>query len=278
MESAEQCAHDTFAEQDRAAGEPVPERTPASIERSRARHVHLLATDPDGAYVADRDGEVVGVALALRRESMWFLSLLVVDPSVQGGGIGRRLLDEALGTAEGARGAWLCSSTDPRALRRYASAGFGLHPALGARGPLDRSLLPAVTGVRPGSYDDDRDFIDDVARSLRGASYGADLAVMDLPLLVTDTPAGRGYAVVRPEGPGLVGATTPEAASRLLWTALAEATEPTVIVWPLTAQQSWAVDVVVAARLPLLVAAGGALAVRGEVGPLTPYLPSGAYG
>ena len=43
----------------------------------------------------------------------------------------------------------------------------------------------------------------------------------------------------------------------------------------LTGLQRWAVDVAVEARLELDL--WGAVFVRGDVGPFTPYLPSGAY-
>ncbi len=43
----------------------------------------------------------------------------------------------------------------------------------------------------------------------------------------------------------------------------------------LDARQGWAMDVVLTAGLELVV--GGAVCVRGELGPLRPYLPNGAY-
>src|SRR5947208_1880016 len=94
-------------------------------ERGESRIAHLLATDPGGAWVAEgEDGRVVGVALALVREGVWGLSLFGVDPRLQGGGIGRALLDEALAYANGSHGALILSSTDPKAMRLYARAGF----------------------------------------------------------------------------------------------------------------------------------------------------------
>src|SRR5512144_323030 len=65
--------------------------------RQMARIAHLLDTDPGGAWVADRDGAVVGVAQALLREGLWGLSLYAVAEAEQGRGVGRRLLDAALG-------------------------------------------------------------------------------------------------------------------------------------------------------------------------------------
>src|SRR5438094_800614 len=80
----------------------------------------------------DDDGTCVGAALALVREGIWGLSLLVVAPGHQSNGTGRALLDAALRHAEGARGAIILASEDFRALRVYAGAGFDLRPALDA--------------------------------------------------------------------------------------------------------------------------------------------------
>jgi len=52
---------------------------PASIERG-------------DVFVADEDGQVVGVAATERREAELFLDRLAVDPSKQGSGFGRWLL------------------------------------------------------------------------------------------------------------------------------------------------------------------------------------------
>src|SRR3954453_4305386 len=84
------------------AGETLDQRA----DRGRSRIAHLLETDPGGAWVAESaDGRVVGVALALVREGIWGLSLFAVEPALQGQGVGRALLDAALGYADSARGA-----------------------------------------------------------------------------------------------------------------------------------------------------------------------------
>src|SRR3954463_14179700 len=65
-------------------------------DRQHARIGHLLDTDPGGAWVAEEQGRVVGVALALLRDRLWGVSLCAVASDVQGRGVGRRLLDAAL--------------------------------------------------------------------------------------------------------------------------------------------------------------------------------------
>jgi predicted N-acetyltransferase YhbS len=257
-------------------GGPFPPRTDATTTRGRRRLAHLQRTDPDGAWVAV-DGDLpVGVALALRRGPMWFLSLLVVATSHQARGIGRELLDASLRTADGATAAWILSSPDPKALRRYALAGFAPRPGYLGKGAVDRSLLPAVSVVE-GDWARHGDLVDDVVTQLRGASYGPDLEALSANrLLVVDEPAGRGFAIVGSRGIVSLGATTVDVAQRLLWAALGEVgTDPVEVEW-LTADQPWAVEVVLAARLQLL--AGPSVCVRTALGPLAPYLPGGAYG
>lgn len=278
-------AYATFAALDAEQGRPLNERSEAQRRRSVARHAHLQRTDPDGCWVAELDGEPVGVALALRRESLWFLSLLTVRPGLQAAGVGRRLIDAALGTA-GERGL-LMSSSDPRALRRYASAGFALLPGYTFSGRLDRALLPAAAGVRDGDLDRDGEFVQQLVTSLRGASYGPDLEVMaSSPGRLLVLP-DRGYAVARPGALACLGAVDEEAARTLLWAALAEASavpvdgtaggshDGEVEVEGVMGPQQWAVQVALAARLSAR--PDTSVCVRGWDPPVA-WLPSGAYG
>src|SRR5215213_8488892 len=81
----------TFEDYARRVGEPVPPApTPPAAAHVRLRH--LLATDPGGCWVAD-DGGLAGAALALVREGVWGLSLLIVRPDLQSAGVGRALLE-----------------------------------------------------------------------------------------------------------------------------------------------------------------------------------------
>lgn len=263
----------------RYQGEPRQPPSADRMARGEARVRHLMATDPAGCWVAADGTQVVGVALALRRSDFWFLSLLAVATDRQGRGIGRRLMAAALTYAEGCLSAEILASPDPKALRRYAAAGFSLHPGFAAKGPLDRALLPAGLGVRDGDFAADAELVDAVAGRLRGAPLGPDLGLLadrGGRLLVIDEPAGRGFAVA---GGGFVcplGADSAAIAARLLWVALAASTEPSVTVDWLTADQQWAIDVCLAARLPL--SAGPSRCWRGAAQPLTPYLPHGALG
>jgi len=260
----------------------LPPDDEAGRARMRTRIERCAATDPDGAWVAadEATGEVVGVALALRREGLWVLSLLAVAEGLQGQGVGARLLDASLRTAAGATGGLILVSRDPRAMRRYQLAGFRLQPAYEATGRVDRSRLPAGLGARDGDLSRDGQLCADVGRELRGAAHGPDLPAMlaaGAALLVAEDGRDRGFAVRNGGRVWLAGATSDALAARLLWAALA-AGGPEVEAeaqW-LTARQQWALDVLLDARLSLRL--GSSVATRGEVGPMTPYLPSGAYG
>lgn len=274
--AAQKLSHESLADAGTRYGWVMPALDDAVRERGERRIRHVLRHDPAGAFVAEVDGRLAGISLATRREQYWFLSLLTVSPDAQNAGVGRLLLDAALGTFEGTGS--LCASDDPKALRRYRHAGFDLRPCYEAKGVVDRSLIPAVSGVRDGSFDSDRDLVETVAVAQRGAPHGPDLDYYrdaQAPLLVTDTALGSGYVIVRPSGPAILGATTEGAATALLWSVLAQSSDEVEISW-LTADQQWAVDVVLAARLPLRPT--GSHCVAGQVGPLAPYLPSGAFG
>jgi GNAT superfamily N-acetyltransferase len=254
-----------------ALGEEMPEETPEVTARGEARIAHLQRTDPGGAWVAEEDGRVVGCALALVREGMWFLSLLMVDPAHQSKGLGKQLLDASLQTSTDR--SWILATTDPAALRRYRRAGFDLVPCLTAKGTVDRALLPS-TSVREGSWSADGEAVDDITRTVRGAGLGEDLAYLEktgLRLLMAD----RGYAILRPAGLVSLAANDPGTAAELLWTVLAEAPAPVEIDW-LAHDQQWAIDVCLDARLPLLKGEGH-LFLRGQP-PMSPYLPSGSLG
>ena len=113
------------------------------------RIAHLCGTDPAGTFVAERDGVVIGVAQAMRRERLWCLSLFAVDPGAQSGGAGRALLARALGYGAGTDAGMIVSSNDPRALRLYGLSGFSLHPTLSADGTVERRALPAPDPADP---------------------------------------------------------------------------------------------------------------------------------
>lgn len=251
--------------------EPPPPPEAAALGPSVVRL--FLDTDPGGLWVACAGEELVGAALAARREGLWYLAQFNVTPGYQGRGIGRRLLERAMAYGADARGMLLHSSPDPQAMRAYQRAGFALLPALEATGVARRDRLPVVEHVRDGD-EGDLDLATAVDRIQRGAGHGPDLGLLlrlGARLLVADDGADRGYAVVDDGGPKIVAATDERTAVALLWAALAENEDAAVTVSVLRADQQWAIDVCCRAGLDL--APTGPLCRRGDTGPMAPYLP-----
>ena len=253
------------------------QRSPELDRWRRRRLAHPLATDPGGAFLAECDGAVIGAVQAIRRERLWCLSQLVVRPSVQSAGAGRRLLERALSYGADAGAGLIPSSNDPRALRLYALAGFELRPSLETVGELDRSSLPHADPRIREAGTADLEALAEISRAIRGAAHTSELELaLELGAQLIRL-ADRGFAVATPEhGVWLLVARDEEAASSLLWSALALSggTGHPLVRW-ITGAQRWAVEVLLRARLQLV--ARGALCVRGEPGPLHPFLPSGPF-
>jgi GNAT superfamily N-acetyltransferase len=254
----------------RLGEEPDPPPPPAWRDR---RFLHFVENDPGGAWVAERDGRVVGAALASVREGIWGLSLLVVDPAAQAAGIGRALLDRTLAYGDGARGGIILATLEPRALRAYARSGFAFHPTAGAGGVPQPLQLPAT--VRDGGPDD-VGLTEAVDRDVRGAAHGVDIESMlaqGLRMLVVE---GRGYAMVHEGRIFLLAARDEDAARDLLRAGIATTPDGgKATVYGITSRQSWALDVIFEAGLKLEL--WGAQFLRGDVGRFSPYFPSGAY-
>ncbi|HET8755450.1 MAG TPA: GNAT family N-acetyltransferase [Solirubrobacteraceae bacterium] len=260
-----------FQDLNRRMGDPPEAAGP--IEHARVRIGRCLATDPGGSWVAERAGEVIGCALAIVREGVWGLSLLIVSPDAQSGGTGRELLARAFEYGSGARGWIVLASRDPRALRSYSRLGLDLHPAVAARGKVGAIAPPP--GVRPGTAAD-LPLTEAVDRAVRGAAHGEDILAMLAvggELLVLPE---RGYVLVRDGTVRQLAAFDDEAAATLLRAALASAAGRDASVEWMTGAQNWAIRTCLDAGLELRTDIGG-IFLGGEVGPFRPYLPSGAY-
>jgi GNAT superfamily N-acetyltransferase len=242
------------------------------------RVAHLQRTDPDGCWVADCDGRVVGAALGLIREGIWGLSLLALLPDFQGRGAGNRLYAPALAYGAGEPGAIILSSSHPAAIRRYArSPGFALVPTVGLTGLVDTSRAPRTLRCRAGDLTADAATIEAASRHVRGASHLRDLPVhLDRPgmtLLVVD---GEGFVCAHEGSPTLLAARSEAAAADLLWGAITSGAPGATVSYEfVTAQNQWAIKTGLAAGLA--VTGCSPLFVRGEVGPMAPYLPNGPY-
>lgn len=256
---------------------PDPEIRPSArngkwIERTR----HTLATDPEGCWVAEIDGAVVGGAISRVRELMWILASFAVQPERQGQGIGEQLLAAALHHGRGCLRGMFAASADPGAVRRYRLAGFSLHPQMFLTGVVDRDAIPVVERVREGSAGD-IDLLNSIDRRTRGAAHLSDHEVLldQFRLIVCERNSGSAYAYVDEAGsPNLVAATSRRTATDVMWEALASSTPgETVSVRHITAANEWAIDVGMAARMSLH--QSGYLCLRG-MAPPAPYLHHGS--
>ncbi len=238
---------------------------------------HPLATDPGGAFVAESDGRVIGVAEAIRRERLWCLSLLAVRPGVQSAGTGRALLERTMAYTEGTDAGLIVSSNDHRALRLYARAGFSLRPTFEAVGVLDRRALPRPDRGVSERGSGDLEALESISREIRGAPHTPELELAMRSGARLLRHGDRGFAMAQPGmGVWLLVARDEPAAVALLWSTLELVgdTERIGVRW-ITSGQDWAIDVVV--RAGLKVTASGALCVSGQPGPLRPFIPSGAF-
>lgn len=259
----------------RAWPDPQPRRSArdgAWMKRTR----HCLLTDPEGCWVAEVDGEIVGGAISRVRELMWILASFAVKPDQQGHGIGLQLLAAAMHHGRGCLRGMFAASADPAAARRYRLAGFTLHPQMFLTGVVDRDAIPVVERVREGSAGD-IDLLNSIDRATRGAAHLSDHEVLleQFRLIVSDRGNGRGYAYVDDTGsPSLLAATSRRTATDVLWEALASsAPGETVAVRHVTAVNEWAIDVGMAARLSLH--QSGYLCLR-QMKPPMPYLHHGS--
>jgi GNAT superfamily N-acetyltransferase len=248
-------------------------RPPERAEGWNRRTLRFLDTDPEGCVVAVDEHGLAGFATSIRREdAVWGLVTFAVRPGLQGQGVGKRILSEAIQHGAGCPRWMLSASDDPKAVRRYRLAGFDLHPQMALWGQVDRSALPNVGGLREGSLDD-VELLDRIDRVARGAGHGPDHEVLaSMGTLVVDT-AGRGYAYAHTSGPALLAALDEETAVRLLWECLARTADEHAVVGHVTAANQWALDVGLAGRLTL--GADGYLGIRGTAPPTT-YLHNGA--
>lgn len=256
-----------------------PEEEAIRVASGTARAAHLQQTDPGGCWVAEVDGRIVGTALGLVREGVWGFSLFGLLPAFHGQAIGSRLYAPALAYGADARGGIILSSHHPAAMRRYArSPGFRLLPAVGLSGAWDPRRVPADLRCRPGDLEADRPTIDAASRHVRGASHARDLpTLLARPGRMLLVIADEGFAVAQDGSPVLLAARSEAAAEDLLWGAITSGglRGGTVSYDFVTAENQWAIRVGLEAGLSL--SPHGPVLVRGQVGPMAPYLPSGAY-
>ena len=260
----------------RQAGlDPDFPRSDVGFQRFHAGMRRFVELDPGGAWVAEDDEGLVGMAEAVRRGDFWGLSMLFVHPRAQSLGVGRQLLDRTLQYAEGAQVRMIMSSEDPRAMRRYSRAGLAIHPGVQIEGTVDRATVPSDLPGRTGSAED-LDLVAQVDAGI-GRARRDDVAFMlenGGVLEIIDDGSRRGFGVHRDGGIIMLGAADEETAALVFWRMLAASGGHKVEQWCLTARQDWAVRVALDARLT--VTPSGSMFTSG-MHPPGPWIPSGWY-
>jgi GNAT superfamily N-acetyltransferase len=107
-----------------------------------------FATDPGAAFVAERDGQLLGSVMAMDWGSQFIIGPLTVDPAAWGQGLARRLAAAIVETADRRNATLISLFTFPHSashLRLYE--GFGFAPMF-LTPVLDK---PAAGGARPFS-------------------------------------------------------------------------------------------------------------------------------
>jgi ribosomal protein S18 acetylase RimI-like enzyme len=202
------------------------------VQDTAAALAHLQQTDPRGFQLAVRDGKVVAFAATILRGNVHFLSMFWALPTLQGRGIGRRVLARAFTKPRPPASAVRCvyASLDSRAQALYLK--FGMRPRgmfYMLRGKPVRSPRPsrAVELVQIGSPGKlSREMLALAARfdrSLRASRRDRDIRwVMSLPgARFFAARRGRttlGYAIVNEVGRiGPAGVTDPRDSAGLAW-------------------------------------------------------------
>jgi GNAT superfamily N-acetyltransferase len=187
-------------------------------------YARLLASHPPGSAVAELDGRTVGFGIAVERERSWFLGFLFVEPALQAGGIGRRLLARILPTAgvegwlaEGGVLATCAEAIQPVSTGLYASLSMlprdPIYQLLGTPRMESLRRLPASIEGLPFERLEATDGAESLAETLapldlaavghrRPVDHRDDRAEGRQGVLYRDRSEGRavGYGYVQPSG------------------------------------------------------------------------------
>ncbi len=155
------------ADLDFAAASTVIENWPSE---TREAFEGFLAHDPDGCFVAERDGRPAGICVATAYESSGFIGELIVRKEARGRGIGPRLLDHAVRYLKDRGAAAIGLDAVERAVPFYENSGFRKvcrslrflgkikgrpHPALRS---MRREDLDEIRRLDRDAFGDDRSF------------------------------------------------------------------------------------------------------------------------
>jgi GNAT superfamily N-acetyltransferase len=177
---------------------------PGSPEFSHYKVGELLADDGFAAFVAERDGCVLGSAFIDERGRIAGIGPITVDPAAQNDGVGRALMQVALERerARGAAGVRLVQTAyHYRSLALYAKLGFVVREPLSVVQGTPPSLSLPGRGVRPAFQTDlaeceelcERVHGHDRGRELRDAIAAGTARVVERPDRICGYATGFGY-------------------------------------------------------------------------------------
>lgn len=251
-------------------------RTEEELRGDLDRRRHLLTNDPEGSLVACDGDRVIALAQGLRREDTYCLAMFAVAPDRQNQGVGRELLARALEYSHDCARAYIFSTSDPKALHRYVSAGFRLNPAVRVT-PRASLGVTQSRDVREGTgSSDERSVIDEIDHTVRGARRPRDVEywlASGMKLLLLED---KGYAFVTQNRLVVLAARDQHTARELFAAVLSGFPDGVArsASW-IVAQQQWAIAE--ATRLGATLEVRGAVMTRGiQVFP-EPYLPNGLF-
>lgn len=186
----------------RTRGWPATQRPVDPPQRILAFRTSALRHDPDGFWVAEADGVLVGFGIAVQREHVWYLAALHVRPAYQGKGVGAEIIRRALTAAT--PDSLLTVGTDARNPVSNALYGrFGMFPET----PLLELSGPATARsteiLRPGAPPSgDLDMIDRAVLEIkRPKDHAFWASVSNLhPFAIIRDEGTVGYAYVQADG------------------------------------------------------------------------------
>jgi predicted N-acetyltransferase YhbS len=147
----------------------------ASDEMGRGLAGVLIASPTVYAYVAEQDGRVVGSNFVFEGDPIRSVGPLTVEPALQGGRIGRRLMETMVERTRGALGVRFCADAFNRgSVPMYAALGFDVkEPLLLMAGTCRTAPAPGFA-VRPFG-DGDLDACARVCSQVHGVQRSAEL-------------------------------------------------------------------------------------------------------
>lgn len=200
-------------------------------------YAFAIEEEPEGAFVAEEAGAVVGVAVRWLRPPAWFLAHLFVEPGRHGHGLGRRLIERVLaqGGEEAALRTLITPAFNPVSVSLYMR--YGMYPMeplyafdaaaaelrsrLSGQGLLESETLAGEAGAAPLLAGIDRPLLEMTREKLHRQLLRLPGSVCHL-FRAAGEP--RGYAYVSPKGQvGPVAALAPLSFGEVFESALARA-------------------------------------------------------